>query len=105
MREIIDRILQEEQFSRSRVEQAQKQAQDITLKAKKEAGILIQDAINKAHNLAESRKKEAEKNFHAQKEKILTETKGSIALAKDSREKDVPEIARKIFSKIITIKG
>lgn len=87
------------------MERAQNQAQNIILKAKEEAAALIQDAINKAHDLAESKKEEAEKNLLAQKEKILTETKDGIALSRDSREKDIPEIARKIFSQIITIKG
>ena len=105
MREMIDRILQEEQSARSQVERAQKEAQGIILKAKETSGILVQDAINKARDLAESRKKEAEVNYLAQKEKVLTQAKDDIALSRGSREKDIPEIARKIFSKIITVKG
>jgi len=102
---MIDRILQEEQSARSGVERAQKEAQDIVLKAKEEAGAIIKDAINKARELAESRKEEAEKSFLAEKEKILKETKDNIVLSRGSRDKDIPEIAGKIFSKIITVKG
>jgi vacuolar-type H+-ATPase subunit H len=104
MREMVDRILQEEQSARSRVERAQTQAQGIILKAKEASGILMQDAVDKARDLAESRKIEAKKNYLAQKEKILAEAKESAALSRSSREKDIPEIARKIFSEIITVK-
>ena len=105
MREIVDRILQEEESARSRVDAAQNQAQNIILKAKEEAKILIQDAVNKARDMAENKKEEAEKSFLAQKENILKEASDSMAVARGSREKDIPEIARNIFLKIITIKG
>ena len=104
MREIVDRILQEEQSAHSRVDEAQNQAQDIALKAKEEARILIQDAVNKAHDLAESKEEEAEKDLLARKENALKETSDGITLSRSVREKDIPEIARSIFSKIITIK-
>jgi len=105
MREIVDQILQEEQSARSRIERAQSQAQDIVLKAEEEAKSLIQDAVNKAKDLAESKKEEAEKTLLAQKEKTLKEARDGIALSRDKKEKDIPEIAGDIFSKIMTIGG
>lgn len=105
MREIIDQILQEEQSARSRVEQAQNQAQEIVLKAKEEAKSLIQDEVNKAKDLAKSKKEEAEKTFLAQKDKILKETIDGIALSRGKKEKDIPKISGDIFSRIITIRG
>jgi len=105
MREIVDRILQEEQSARSRVERAQNQSRDIVLKAKEEASSLIQDAVNKAEDLAQNNKKEAEKSFLAEKDRILKEAKDGAALSRSRREKDIVKKAVNIFSKIITIKG
>jgi len=105
MREIVDRILQEERSASSRVERAQNQSQDIVLKAKEEAISLIQDAVNRAEGLAQNNKKEAEESFLAEKERVLREAKDDAALSRSRREKDIPKIAGDIFSKIITIKG
>lgn len=105
MREIVDRILQEEQAARSRVERAQNQSQEIILKAKEEANLLIQEAVNKAGSLANKNKTQAEKNFLAEKEMIIKEAKDGAAQARSRREKDIAGIAKDIFVKIITIKG
>ncbi|MCX5666513.1 MAG: hypothetical protein NT036_05705 [Candidatus Omnitrophica bacterium] len=105
MREIVDRILQEEQSARSKVEQAQSQSRDIVLKAKEEALLLIQDAVNKTEDLARNKKEDSEKAFLIEKDRILGEAKESAALSRSQREKDIPKIAGDIFSKIITIKG
>ena len=105
MREIVDRILQEEQSARSRVERAQNQSRDIILKAKEEAASLIQDAVDKAGDLAQNNKEEAQMNFLAEKERIIEEAKDGAALSRGRREKDIPKIAGDIFSKTITIKG
>ena len=105
MRQIVDRILQEEQSARSRVERAQNQSHDIVLKAKEEAVSLIQDAVNKAKYMAQSKKEDAEKSSLIEKDKMLKEAKDGASLSRSQREKDIPKIAGDIFSKIITIKG
>ena len=105
MRDIVDRILQEEQSARSRVERAQSQSQEIILKAKEEAKSLLQDAVNKANNLSQNNKEQAEKGFLIERARILKEAKDGAALSKSRREKDIPKISGDIFSKIITIKG
>ena len=105
MREIVDRILQEEQSARSRVERAQNQSRDIILKAIEEAASLIQDAVDKAGDLAQNNKEEAETSFLVEKERIIKEAKDGAALSRSRREKDIPKKAVDIFSKIITIKG
>jgi vacuolar-type H+-ATPase subunit H len=105
MREIVDRILQEEQSARSRVERAQAQSQDIVLKAKEEANSLIKDAVNKAKELSRYNEEKAEKNFLAEKDRVLKEAKDGAALSRSRRDKDIAKIAAGIFSEIITIKG
>jgi vacuolar-type H+-ATPase subunit H len=105
MREIVDRILQEEQSARSKVELAQAQSQDIVLKAKEEASSLIKDAVNKAKELSQNNEERSEQSFLAEKDRILKEAKDGAALSRSRREKDVAKIAADIFSKIITIKG
>ncbi|MDD5173308.1 MAG: hypothetical protein PHV48_00560 [Candidatus Omnitrophica bacterium] len=105
MREIVDRILQEEQSARSRLECAQNQSQEIILKAKEEAASLIQDAIDKARDLAKNNREESEKGFLLEKERILVEAKENAALSRSRKEKDIVQTAKDIFLKIITIKG
>ncbi len=105
MREIVDRILQEEKSARSKVERAQNQSEGIVLKAKEEANSLIQDAADKAEALAEDNKIDAQKNFLAEKERILKEALDAASLSRSRREKDIPKIAGDIFSKIMSIKG
>ena len=105
MREIVVRILQEEQSARSRVERAQDQSRSIILKAKEEADSLIQSAVNKAGDLARSSKEEAQKSFLAEKDRILKDAKDGAALSRSRREKDIVKIAGDIFLKIIIIKG
>lgn len=103
MREIVDRILQEEESARSRVERARNLAQDITLKAKEEAASLIQDAVDRAKGLAQNNKEEAEKSFLAEKDRILKEAEASAALSRSRREKDIPKIAADIFLNIVKL--
>jgi vacuolar-type H+-ATPase subunit H len=105
MREIVDRILQEEQSARSRVEHAQSQSQDIILKAKEEAASLIQDAVNKAKNLAQNNKEGSETNFLIEKDRMLKDAKDSAAISRSRRDKDITKIAGEIFSGIMNIKG
>lgn len=105
MRQIVDRILQEEQSARSEVELAQNQSKDIVLKAKEEASSLIQEAVNKAEDLAGNKKEEARKDFLSEKDKILKEARDGAALSRNKRSEDIPKISGDIFSEIITIKG
>lgn len=101
----MDRILQEEQSARSRVERAQNQSQDIVLKAKEEASSLIQNAVDKAKDLASKKKEDAEKSFLIEKDRILKEAKEGAALSRSQRDKDIPKISGDIFLKTITIEG
>lgn len=101
----MDRILQEEQSARSRVERAQNQSQDIVLKAKEEANSLIQEAVDKAKDLAQKNKEEAQTIFLVEKDKILKEAKDGAALSRSREEKNIVKKAGDIFLKIITIKG
>jgi len=105
MREIVDRILHEEQSARSAIEQAQERSRNIVLKAKEESASIIQEAVNKAEELVRDNKEQSERNFLADKERIIREAKESAGSSRSGREKDIPGIAREIFRKIITIKG
>jgi hypothetical protein len=105
MREIVDRILQEEQSARSSIERAQNQSQEIILKAKEEAISLIQNAVNKAKDRSKGHKEESEKTFLAEKEKMLSAAKENAALSRSRAQKDMAKRAGEIFSQIITIKG
>ena len=103
MRKIVDRILQEEESARSRVERAQNQSQDIVLKAKEEAASLIRDAVDRARDLVQSNKKKAEENFLIEKDGILNEAKDDAAISRSRKEKDIVKIAGDIFLDIVKL--
>lgn len=104
MKEIVDRILQEEQSARSRIAHAQSQADAIILKARDESKSLIEDAVERGEKEAAQKKKECENQSLADKEKILKETREKASLSRNQREKDIPNIAHKVFSQVLTIK-
>jgi len=104
MKEIVDRILEEEKSARARIEQAQSQADAIILNAQEESRSLIEDAIKNAQTSASQKKEQCENVFVADKDKILKETKDNALFSRGNREKDIPDMAHRVFSRVITIK-
>lgn len=104
MKEIVDRILDEEKSARIRIEQAQSQADAIILKAREESKSLIEDTVKKAEESASQKKEQSRNTFLSDKDRMLKETSDNVSLSRGNREKDIPKIAHKIFSRVITIK-
>jgi len=102
MKEIIDRILNEEESARTKIEGSHSQAQALILKTKEEAESLIKEAVDSANGLARGKTEESEKAFLAEKENIIKETKAAVESVREARNKDIPKIVNEIFLKIIS---
>ncbi len=103
MKEVVERILREEEAARAKIEKAREEAEDIILRAKKGSRELIEERIRSAKDSAEKGREESERAFLSEKEKVLRETRDKSAALRKAREKDIPEIARRIFSRIMHI--
>lgn len=103
MKEIVEKIINEEQLAAKAVETAKAKAQDIISNANKEKEEIIQNTVLKATQLALEKKNKAIEEFMAEKEKLITETKIQTASHREKIEKNIPEIAKKVFEEIIRI--
>jgi len=103
MKEIVDEVLQEEENARRLVEQAKNHAQEALLKAKNEAQEFRNQKMLELKDSIRREKEQAERSFIAEKEKILQEARDAGACLRTKKEKDIPEIAKNIFSQIIAI--
>jgi len=105
MKEIVERILKEELVASKALEQAKIEAENIIAAAKKEAEALIKETIIKTKEIIDAQKSEAEKKFISEKEKVIQDTLIELAFLRQKKEKDTPEISKKIFYRIIGIKA
>ncbi|MCK9594933.1 MAG: hypothetical protein PHH68_04335 [Candidatus Omnitrophica bacterium] len=101
MKEIVDRILQEEELARKRIEKADSEGKSMIAQAADESRKVIKDAISQADISAKGRKEEAYKVFIAEKEKALGQTREQISGKIEARSKDIPAIAERLFRRIV----
>jgi vacuolar-type H+-ATPase subunit H len=104
MKETVDRILKEEESARTRIENAQFEADSIILKAREESKSLTEDMIYKASSRADLKKEEEERRFLSEKERILKEAREDAAIMRKEKEGDIPRIAEEIFLDITNTK-
>lgn len=105
MKEIVERILKEEEIARTLIEKTKKDAQGMVLKAQKDSKELLDKIADNIKNTTSQKTKEAESNFLAERKKILEETQNSNTALRKSREKDIAAISKEMFLKIIDIKS
>ncbi|MCX5708578.1 MAG: hypothetical protein NTY14_06380 [Candidatus Omnitrophica bacterium] len=104
MKETVDKILKQEEEARQRIEHSRQESQDLIRKAQMESASLIENSITSSQGAAQSRKEEANKGFILEKEKELKATLNNISAKRLEKEKDIPQLSRKIFQEIIQIK-
>lgn len=104
MKDIVEKILKEEEKASKILQDAKEEAGRIVRDAKKEKENIINQAILDADTLSYRQKEESEKKFVSEKEKVLKEAKKETLAIRDRKDKDISEISRKVFSQIITIK-
>ncbi len=103
MKEVVDKILKEEEQARKRIEKARLEGQDIVLKAQKDSQNIIEEALTQVNALVEKRKKESWEEFVSRKEKVLRDIREQLSAQRQAKNKDIPGIAQKIFSRVIEI--
>jgi vacuolar-type H+-ATPase subunit H len=104
MKEIVDRILKEEEVMRSRVESAQAQSKELVDRARAQAGASLNGITVELKRLSEKSRTEAEQGFRAEREAILAKTKNEAGQSREKRKRDIPQLAQKIFDQVVEIK-
>jgi len=103
MKEVIERILQEEQDSKKKIEQAKQQAERIVSEARAQACKILEESAEQSRVSALERQKAVRAEYLAEKESMLNGAREEYAALRKAKEKNVPSAARKIFSEIISL--
>lgn len=101
MKEIVNEILKEEEEARKIIEKTKIEAEKIIADAKSEAKDYLDKAQASLKVLSAEKQEAAEKQFLAEKERILKETEEENVRLRKLREKDISVIAGKLFSQLI----
>ncbi|MGE5308995.1 MAG: hypothetical protein ACM3OC_07915 [Deltaproteobacteria bacterium] len=104
MKEIVSRILQEEENARKQVEKARQDSVALVTRARQQAAITIENAVSDAKSDVQKQKDEAFKAQQAEKEKMLAEARSQTAAQREKKSKDIPRFAQQYFSEVIDIK-
>ncbi len=102
MKEIINEILKEEESARKVIEKTKIEAERIITEAENQARAYLEKAQAELKHFLSQKEETAEKQFLAEKEKLLKETEEENIRLRKSWEKDIPAIARKLFSQLIS---
>ena len=105
MKDIVEKILKEEERAGKIVQDAKEEAGRILKEAIKEKENIISRSVSEADDFSRRQKEDSEKRAISEKEKVLTEARKEIALARGAKEKDISGLSAKIFSRIITIEN
>lgn len=103
MKEVVDRILQEEELARKRIGKADNDGKSMVSQAAEEARKIIKDALTQADLASQAKKEQAAKSFALEKEKALKQASEQIFGRIESKSKDIPAIAGKFFARIINL--
>jgi len=103
MKDVIERILKEEEAARKRVDEAETRAEDIIAGAKKEASAFTEEMTEKAADYAGRKKDEYEHQFLVEKEKLLQQAGEEAAASRKDKEKSMDSISKSVFLRITTI--
>jgi vacuolar-type H+-ATPase subunit H len=104
MKQVVDKILQEEELSRARIDKARLEAETIIKKAKLEASLLIENSVSKGKVEAEQTKRDAEAKILSEKDHVINQSKEKASVLRKSKEKDISSSSQEIFSQIIKFK-
>lgn|GEM_PF-1746358 len=102
MKEIVNEILKEEESARRVIEKTKIEAGGIITDAENQAKAYLEKAQAELKHFLSQKEETAEKQFLAEKEKLLKETEEENTRLRKSWEKDIPAIARNLFSQLIS---
>jgi len=104
MKEIVNEILKEEETARKVIEKTKFEAEEIVTDAKNEVKAYLEKAEAELKRFLTQKQETAEKQFLLEKGKILKETEEESIRLRKSWEKDIPAIAKNLFSQVISKK-
>ncbi|MCX5692508.1 MAG: hypothetical protein NTX47_02305 [Candidatus Omnitrophica bacterium] len=103
MKDAIEKILKEEERAGKILQDAKEEAERIARDAKKEKENIIDRAAIEADDSSHKEKEKSEKRFMSEKENVLKAVREETLAIKERKDKDISEVSKKIFSRIITI--
>ena len=103
MKDAIEKILKEEERAGKILQDAKEEAERIARDAKKEKENIIDRTAIEADDSSHKEKEKSEKRFMSEKENVLKAVKEETLAIKERKDKDISEVSKKIFSRIITI--
>jgi vacuolar-type H+-ATPase subunit H len=104
MKEIVDRIMLAEGSASRRIEQANKSAADIIVKAKEDADIFLKKTITDTQNSTEENKARILSQLNKKRDEELKLQESAIKDVISKRTNDIPVIVEKVFKSLINEK-
>ncbi len=102
MKEVIDKILKEEEAAKKTIEDAEKEAVRIKTEAKTKALNIIEKKQKEVKDFISKRSEEMKKTFLANEKTEIEKIKNNMDEFIKKSEKDIPTIADKILKKIVS---
>ena len=103
MKEIVDRILKEEELARKKIQNGREEGENLIRKAEKDSQDMIEKSVSDFNESFESKKELTQNELVLEKEKQLKQVREKLAALRKEKEKDIPSLAQKIFSQIIRV--
>ena len=104
MKDVIEKILREEERASKILQDAKEESERIAREVRKEKESIVTQAIADADDFSHKQKESSEKRFISEKEKTLQEAKKETSAIREKKDKDISEISKKVFYQIIAIK-
>lgn len=104
MKEIVSRILREEEDVRELLKKAEAQAADFIARARKQGTAIIDNLAAEMKIVVDQNREQAAKKFQAEKEQNIAETRNAAFELREKRLRDIPQLAQRIFSQVTEIK-
>lgn len=104
MKEIVEKILEEERRAQERIDNARKESEAAIHRARKDAAGLLKKSADESLVLAEKMRSDAEKESDIRKEAVLKKVKDEVSAAVRGRERSIVASAARIFDEVIHIK-
>lgn len=103
MKEIIDRIVDEENKARQAVQDAQAEADRLIAEAKAEAGAKVAGALKDMKEEYSRKLAETQATLLKQKDQLLQQERAASAEGLKNKQKNIPRQAETVFAEIIKV--
>ena len=104
MKDVVRQIIQEEEQMRHQVEKAQADAAGFIERARIQAQAMVDNTVAEVKGAGVKKREELQQGFLEEKEKIISDTRTEAAELRRKRTADIPQLAQKLFTRIIEIR-